>query len=247
MTSQELPLRNKDLQQVFDLKYGQGQDVGWGPRLRLRFKYFNPDDYYEAMVAKLVGEGCAWVDLGCGRELFPDNQKLARVLADRCETLVGVDPDATLEENQFVHQRARSRIEDFQTEQRFMVITLRMVVEHITEPEKVVVFTVNQWSPLALLARLIPFRFHHALKNLVWRTEEKDTFPVAYRMNTRERLAQLFGEHGFKERYFTYLDDCRTSARFRLGQLLELACWRVLKALGLRYPENCLLGVYERL
>ncbi|HWG41263.1 MAG TPA: class I SAM-dependent methyltransferase [Gemmataceae bacterium] len=259
--TEDFPMKDQDLQELFLLKYSRPNGMGWGPRLRRRFNYYTPDDYYEAMVSKLVQAGCAWADLGCGREIFPDNRTSAQILADRCDILVGVDPDITLEENNLVHQRVRSSIEDFQTDQTFSLVTLRMVAEHIADPDrtlqalsritrpggKVVVFTVNQWTPLALLARFIPFRFHHAIKKFIWKTEEKDTFPVAYRMNSRKQLAKLFLKYDFKERYFAYLDDCRTSFRFRLGQLAELSLWRTLKLVGLRYPENCLLGVYERL
>jgi hypothetical protein len=253
-------LTHAELDAVFRLKHGDPARTGSLPRLWYRLGYFVPDDYYEAVVARLVTPGVSWLDTGCGRDLFPTNAALARLLAGRCGLLVGVDPDDTLDENPYVHRRVKEPIERFRSDRPFEVVTLRMVAEHLAEPDrtlealagatrpgsKVVVYTVNQWSPLALLARLIPFRLHHALKRAVWRTEERDTFPVAYRMNTRRRLARLFGARGFRERDFRYLDDCRVFARFRYLHRLELGLWRVCKALGVRYPENCLLGVYER-
>src|SRR5262249_5616582 len=150
------------------------------------------------------------------------NRPLARLLADRCGLLVGVDPDITLEENQFVHERVRSTIDLFHTNRTFDLVTLRMVVEHITEPAatvkalarltrpggKVVVYTINQWSPIPLATRLVPFNWHHPIKRLLWETEEKDTFPVSYQMNSRSRLARLFRANGFTEGYFAYLEDC---------------------------------------
>src|SRR5947208_2800014 len=75
---------------------------------------------------------------------------------------------------------------------------------------KVVAYTVNRWSPVSLAAKAIPFGLHHAFKRALWRTEERDTFPVAYRMNTRGALRRAFGAHGFREAGFAYLDDCRT-------------------------------------
>ena len=133
--------------------------MGWLPRLHQRFGYFTPDEYYEAMVAKLVVRGRTWVDLGCGRDLFPHNQKLAAILSERCRLLVGVDPDDTLDDNSFVHEKAKSTIDAYRTPRTFDVLTLRMVAEHITDPEaalsalarlaapgsKVVVYTVNLW------------------------------------------------------------------------------------------------------
>ena len=86
----------------------------------------------------------------------------------------------------------------------------------------------------------------HRIKRILWRTNEKDTFPTCFRMNTRWRLARLMADAGFSEDSFQYLDDCRTTSRFRLLQYGELQLRRLCHMLGMRYPENCLLGVYRR-
>lgn len=235
--------------------------IGWGPQLRRRAGYFLPDAYYEALVARSVEPGCAWLDVGCGRDLFPHNEPLARVLAARCGRLVGVDPDANIEQNPFLHSRVRQPIDELEIAETFDLVTLRMVVEHITDPPravqniarcvrsggKVIVYTVYRWSPAALAACLTPMAVHHRAKRFLWRSEERDTFPVAYRMNTRRQLARAFSEAGFREAYFAYLDDCRSFARFRRLLTAELWAWRTLRACGLHYPEMCLLGVYERI
>ena len=87
-----------------------------------------------ATLDQLVAPGCAWLDVGCGRHILPGNSALARSLAGRCEVLVGVDPDPTIDENPFVHRRVRSPIDQFHDERTFDVVTLRMVAEHITDP-----------------------------------------------------------------------------------------------------------------
>jgi 2-polyprenyl-3-methyl-5-hydroxy-6-metoxy-1,4-benzoquinol methylase len=249
-----------ELAAVFRLRFGDPAATGPLPRLWHRLGYFTPDVHYEALVAKSVGPGTAWLDVGCGRDVFPTNPALARALAARCHTLVGVDPDATIAENPFVHERVRCPIEEFDRPAGFDLITLRMVAEHITRPGpavaalarlarpggRVVVYTVNQTSPTALAARATPFRSHHAIKRLLWGTEDRDTFPVAYRMNSRRRLRAWFTAHGFREAYFAHLGDCRVFYRFRRLHAAELAAWRACSRLGWTYPENCLLGVYER-
>jgi SAM-dependent methyltransferase len=249
-----------DLESLFRLKYGDPETTGWGPRLRHSFGYFTPDDHYEATIAALVRKGCRWLDVGSGRSLFPSNAQLARTLADRCGILVGLDPDDTLDANPYVHERVKSTLEEFDSISSFDLATLRMVAEHIAEPAsavsalarlvrrggKVVIYTVNQWTPMALASWLVPLRLHLPVNRLLWGTKQRDTFPVTYRMNTRRRLAGLFKTHGFRESSFAYLDDCRTFHRFRQLHRLELRFWRLLRSLGLRYPETCLLGVYER-
>jgi hypothetical protein len=109
-----------------------------------------------------------------------------------------------------------------------------------------VVYTVARWAPVSIASRLIPFRFHHHLKQILWNTEEKDTFLVVYRMNTRSRLARLFEGRGFREDEFHYLPDCRIFGRYHILGLLELSLWKAFQTAGIRYPESCLLGVYER-
>ena len=70
---------------------------------------------------------------------------------------------------------------------------------------------------------------------------------MEYLMNTRARLNDLFSAVGFREVQFHRLDDCRTFARWRTTFIMELMFWKVLRSVGLRYPESCLLGVYERI
>lgn len=250
----------EELEELFRIKYGDLSRVGWAPRLRRRWNYFTPDDHYEALVNKLVTRDTVWLDAGCGRFLFPSNPRLAETLARRCAHLTGVDPDATLEENPYVHEKARVLLDDFATPRRYDLVTLRMVAEHIADPERaaeslarlvrsggrVVVYTVYKWAPIPFLTHLIPFRLHHPVKRVLWGTEEKDTFPVANRMNTRGTLRRLFEARGFDETWFAYLDDCRTLGGFRPTAWLELALWRCLRALRLHYLDVCICGVYRK-
>jgi hypothetical protein len=64
-------------------------------------------------------------------------------------------------------------------------------------------------------------------------------------MNTRASLSELFRAEGLSEEAFKYLGDCRTSARFRILQIVELTIWKLLSMVGVRYPEACILGVYR--
>lgn len=242
------------------LKFSTVGELGWAPKLRERFGYFTPNEVYEGLVLSLVDETTTWLDVGCGHRLFPGNEPLARALAARCRLLVGIDPDETIERNTIVHRRVRSTLEDYHPEEAFDLVTLRMVAEHITEPEaavaalarltrpggRVVIYTVSKWAPASLAAAATPMAVHHFAKKHLWGSQPEDTFPTAYRMNTRAALARLFTARGFAEERFLRLDDCRTFSHFRAGLWLELSLWRGLHALGLNYPELCLLGVYRR-
>jgi len=258
--AEELTPSRADLERIFRTKYGDIETCGWSPRMRHRFGYFNPDDEYETLVDRLVGDRTVWLDAGCGRFLFPSNAPLAKQLSDRCAHLVGVDPDETLDENPYVDDRAKVLIDDYETDKKFDLITLRMVAEHVAEPDvtveslarltrpggKVVIFTIYRWSPVPLFTDIMPFWLHHPIKKRLWKTESKDTFPVANKMNTRGALRRVFERHGFAESSFRYVDDCRTFANSPTFQWLELSTWRLLHTFGLHYPEVCLLAAYTR-
>ena len=249
-----------ELNAIFDIKYRREPELGWGPRLRLSFGYFNPDDYYEAIVARLVQADTRWADIGCGRDIFPSNPDLARELSGRCAFLFGIDPDPNIRENPYVSESFEGMVEDCRTEHRFDLITLRMVAEHIVDPQRsvaklaeltrpgglIVVYTPNKWAPVSIVAALVPNRFHYSIKRLVWGGEERDTFPTAFRLNTRATLRRHFGNNAFDEVFFAYLDDCRTSNNSKALSYVELGTQRALRGLGISYPENCLLGVYRK-
>jgi 2-polyprenyl-3-methyl-5-hydroxy-6-metoxy-1,4-benzoquinol methylase len=249
-----------DLENLFLRKYGRPEDVGWGPSRRHRHGYHTPADVYEALVANVVRKGCRWVDIGGGHQVFPDNPELARALISRCSRVVAVDPSPNVLDNEFAHERVQSLIEDYQPDDAFDLATMRMVAEHVTRPEQVVgalsrllrpkgiviVFTVSLWSPVTLVSRLTPHRLHHPIKERIWGTSEADTFPVAYQMNTRRRLLRLLRAQGFRELAFAHLDDLSMTARSRTLNAIEFTVWRLLRRIGLRYPEHCLLGVYQK-
>lgn len=251
---------DRDLEAHFRQKHGDPAAVGWAPRRRFRAGYFLPADVYEALVTKLVTTGCAWLDVGGGHQIFPENPTLARELAARCSRVVAVDPSENVLRNEFVHDRVKAMLEDYAPAEVFNLATMRMVVEHVSQPEKfvgalarlvrpggvAVVLTVNRRAPISLVSGLVPFDLHHPIKERFWGGEEEDTFPVEYRMNTRAALRTVFGRAGFAERVFAHLDDLSTFGRFRRLNYLELLAWRTWKRLGQTYPENCLLGVYQR-
>jgi SAM-dependent methyltransferase len=250
------PVDPAALQRLTAAKYGDPPS-GWGPALRRRLGYYTPEEVYESVLDRLVATGCRWLDVGGGRNPLPANRALAQELSQRA-TLVGVDPDPAIQENPFAHVRVQGRVEELEAAE-FDVITARMVVEHVANPGTfvkalrrlcardgvVVIYTVNRWAPVSIASLLIPFSFHQRIINFLW-GPGRETFPVEYRMNTRGELSALMRGAGFEETTFTYLDDCRTFGRFQFANRLELLLWKSLKALGLRYPESCLLGVYRR-
>ena len=250
----------RHMSDVLRFKYGVPETRGWTPLLRAQFGYNSPDDWYEATLFHLIDTDTDWLDVGCGRNIFPSNPEGARHLAQTCRLLVGIDPSDNVHANGMVHERAQCLLQDFRTDRQFDLVTLRMVAEHIEDPAsamaalsrlvrpggQAVVYTVARYSPVSLVAAVTPMAVHHLAKRSLWRSHEQDTFPVAYRMNTRRDLRSLFTKAGFQEESFRYLDDCRAFGRWRSLATAELLLWKALNAVGLRYPDGCLLGIYRK-
>ena len=134
MTATELPAA-AEMEQLFRQKYGDPDTTGWGPRRRRRFGYFLPTDIYEATVARHVHTGCRWLDVGGGDAVFPNNVALARTLASRCAHVTAVDPSPNVRRNTIVKDWFECPLEDFQPTERFDLVTMRMVAEHVENPD----------------------------------------------------------------------------------------------------------------
>jgi 2-polyprenyl-3-methyl-5-hydroxy-6-metoxy-1,4-benzoquinol methylase len=228
--------------------------------MRYLHQYWSPDDFYEATVSKLVTPGCKWADVGCGRDLFPSNRGLAERLSKRAGLVFGIDPDPNVLENAYVHERSQTKIEGCRTHHQFDILTLRMVAEHIADPDGamakiatllkpgglLVIYTPYKWAPMSLVASLVPFRWHNPLKRLIWGTQPRDTFRTVYALNTRKDLRRHTEEHGLHEVAFKRVDDCRITEAFRVLQWLELNLRKFLRLFGIPYWESCLLAVYRR-
>lgn len=258
MMERAFELTNDDLVGFYGIKYSRAPTLGWGPRQRLAAGYFSPDDHYEALVGKLLAPGSEWCDVGCGRNMFPDYPELAEQCAARCSYVYGIDPDDNVRENRFIHGYFQGLVEDCPTEHKFDLITLRMVAEHITDPQRalsavarmlkpsgrVVIYTPYKWSPMSIVASMTPFTLHNPLKQVLWPgIQSRDTFPTQYKLNTLDDLRQHADAAGLSLAHYVRLDDCRITAAYRRLNRVELRLRNALRALGIPHPEACVLAV----
>ncbi|WP_018331181.1 class I SAM-dependent methyltransferase [Actinomycetospora chiangmaiensis] len=158
------------------------------------------------------------VDLGAGRGKFledpvPARRELQR-LRPRCAELIGLDVDPAVRENP-----ALTRAEVYDPAGAFPLAdaSVDMIVsnwtfEHVANPEVLAAEvdrvlrpggwlcarTPRKWGVVGMSARLVPNGLHHAfLHRLQPAKQERDTFPVAYELNSREALRRWFPEHRF--------------------------------------------------
>ncbi len=101
------------------------------------------------------------------------------------------------------------------------LIMSRSVFEHLEDPAavyqefyrilrpggQVVFLTANMWDYATLIARLVPNRFHARIVKAVEGRPEEDTFPIAYRTNTRADVHRLSVQSGLKVKSFEYLNQ----------------------------------------
>lgn len=187
---------------------------------KLRRKYYPPESHpyriFEQRVNSLLSHDTVLLDAGCGRTV-----PVLRKYLGRAKHLIGVelveftDVPTGIE----THNADLSQIPI--PERSVDLIMSRSVFEHLTDPESVyrefyrvlrpggsVVFlTANMWDYGTLIARLIPNRFHAAIVRRVEGRAEEDTFPIAYRTNTRAAVDRLASSYGFAVESFEYLSQ----------------------------------------
>ncbi len=176
----------------------------------------HPYRIFERRVDALLPRNAVLLDAGCGR-----TAPVLRKYVGKAQRLIGVElvsfTDVLPGIETYNADLARLPIETGSVD----LIMSRSVFEHLTEPEAVyrefarvlrpggaVVFlTANMWDYGTLVARLIPNRFHSAIVKRVEGRPEEDTFPTAYRTNTRKAVEQLASRTGFVVESFEYLSQ----------------------------------------
>lgn len=186
-------------------------------RLLQRFYRDSPHPYrlFESKVDQIVDAGArVLLDAGCGRTVPVLRKYLGRV-----DRLIGVElvdftdvPDGVETYNANL---ADLPLADASVD----LIMSRSVFEHLTDPESVyrefarvlrpggrlVFLTANMWDYGTLVARLVPNRLHGRIVKAVEGREEEDTFPTAYKTNTRRDVDRLAAGAGLIVEQFEYL------------------------------------------
>lgn len=221
--------------------------------VQLRDRYYRDQDHpyrvFERHVESKIGHDTqVLLDAGCGRTVPVLRKYLGRV-----ERLVGVE----LVDFTDVPQG----IETYQTDLAKLplandsvdLIISRSVFEHLTDPDSVykefsrvlkpggaVIFlTANFWDYGTQVARLVPNRWHARVVKKVEGRDEEDTFPTAYRTNTRQDVQRLASAAGLRIARFDYLSQYPnyfmfSAPLFLLGMGYEKLISRIDALKGLR-------------
>lgn len=161
----------------------------WFPHYRPRW------EVYDDRLCSFLAPNVVWLDVGCG------NNALVRLFHARAGVAAGVDriTIANAEGARFV--QADLRRLPFRS-QCADLVTLRMVVEHLQNPQRdlaeiarilkpgcrLMVLTTNAWSPVVFVPRLLPFRVKRWLLARLFGAVETEIFPTFHRFNTPRRM-----------------------------------------------------------
>lgn len=177
----------------------------------------HPYRLFEQRVDALLGSGGkVLLDAGCGRTV-----PVLRKYLGRAERLIGIElvdfTDVPPGIETHKSDLARLPIADASVD----LIMSRSVFEHLTDPDsvyrefarvlapggRVVFLTANMYDYGTLVARTIPNRFHARIVRTVEGRAEEDTFPTAYKTNTRRDVLRLAAQSGMQVEQFEYLSQ----------------------------------------
>ena len=171
------------------------------------------------------------LEVGCGR----GTKDLLKIY-NKCEEVIGVDPNkASLQENKYVTREINSSLESVNLPKNSVDIVISAwVFEHIESPIEgvseiefmlrkggyLVFITPNKNSLPSFISRLTPHFLQAFLCRILYRRDEKDTYPTFYRLNSIKDLKKYFVN--FKEKDMIMHDNIKFFGSFWLFRPLAI-------------------------
>lgn len=229
---------------------------------RLRNRFYRDADHpyrlFERKVESLIGPDThVLLDAGCGRTV-----PVLRKFLGKIDRLIGVElvPFTDVPPGIETHNADLGALP--LADATADLVMSRSVFEHLTEPDAVyremarvmrpggrlVFLTANLWDYGTMAARLVPNRLHGRVVKVVEGRAEEDTFPTAYKTNTRSDVERLAATNGLRVASFDYLSQYPnylmfSGPLFALGMVYE----KVIARIGaLRFLRGWILVVLEK-
>jgi len=211
---------------------------------------------YAALVGRHINPETRVLDAGCGRGGVIERYW------EEARQVVGVDADlASLREHRCLTQLVSADLGQLPFgDGCFDLVLCSWVVEHLTNPGDVfgelarvlrsgghlLLLTPNAWNYVTIGQRLVPGRLQHRLTRAIYGREDKDTFPVAYKANTRGSLEGRLRRAGFLNEEFHLVGDPSYVAGNETLFRLAVAWERISDWGPLRNTKVHLVGSYVK-
>jgi len=163
-------------------------------------------------------------DVGCGRGFHAHDPVAFRqdllTLKGKCRRVIGIDVDDVGNQNPLTDEFRLIQGDRWPLENESVDLCLcQFVLEHLANPETffsesarvlkeggfLCVRTPNALGYPALVARLVPNRWHSSILKMIKKaSDEKDVFPTLYRCNTVGKLRSMMRRHGFEACVYTH-------------------------------------------
>lgn len=223
---------------------------------RLLSKYYghipHPYRIFETRVGEMLSSEAVLLDAGCGR-----TAPVLRKFLGCAKRLIGVElvdfTDVPHGIETYNSDLAHLPLEDSSVD----IIMSRSVFEHLADPQsvyrefarvlrpggKLIFLTANMWDYATQIAKLVPNRFHAAIVRRVEGRAEEDTFPTAFKTNTRSDVEKLALESGLNIASFEYLSQYPNYLMFNGALFFLGTCYEKLisKFDGLRFLRGWIM------
>ena len=219
--------------------------------------------YKDVLFACLPGEKFAWLDLGCGHQVFADwMTEEQQAMVKKAKFGVGVDQDVpSLKAHNGLDLKLCADICEIPIKDAsFDVISANMVVEHVNDPDKVlnevrrllkpggvfVFHTTNATNPMLWIASKAPEGPKLKLIYLLEGRKPEDVYPTCYKVNTPAQVRAGAARSGLVVEKIELVSTSAVTQLVTPVVVLELLFIRLLRHPKLQNLRTNLIGVLRK-
>ena len=202
--------------------------------------------YKDILFANLPDRKFTWLDLGCGHQVFTDwMTQEQQAMLEKTQLAVGVDQDIpSLKAHSGLDLKLCADISVIPIKDAmFDVISANMVVEHVSDPDKMlkevcrllkpgglfVFHTTNSANPMLWTATKVPEGLKLKLIYLLEGRKSEDVFPTCYKINTPDQVRGLAARSGLAVEKIDLVSTSAVTQLLTPLAILELFFIRMLR------------------